>query len=1014
MRISPAGTASPTQLRDGNGGFDQATVTLQVRPQNDAPTAQDDAFTLNEDASIQGDVLADTGSGADSDIDGDDLSVSTTLVEDVANGTLALNSNGTFTYTPDADFNGLDSFTYTLRDGVGGTDTATVTLTVDAVNDDPDAVDDAFAGDEDSDISGDVLADNGAGADADIDGNALTISATPVVDVANGTLVLSTDGTFTYTPDADLSGVDRFVYTLEDGQGGTDTASVRITVGAVNDAPVTAGGLRALAIEGGARIDLNLLEGASDVDGDRLSVANLTLLGGDDRGVSHLGANLTLDPTAYNGMAGGDIETLRYSYDIVDGQGGSVAQTALIEVRGVNVAPVAATNIAIVEADDGVTFSGRLLDGVTDADGDAVTASLLPVRGPKNGDLVIEDDGSFIYVADAGFSGDDGFIYELTDGKGGSTTGQVSVTVVLPKETVLSAPGDTTITGDGTTRVTYEQGVTGRIFGDLSAGVIYGDSSVGRDSVSGIFEVRGTRFDDILFGTDGNPDASQKWQLLGVFESFEGMAGSDMLIGRKGLDRANYSQSESGVTVNLGLGLTSDDGHGGIDSLLGIEGIRGSPFDDDLTGDNGNNFFQPLRGNDVVDGAGGVDLIHYGGAIGAINLDLEAGFARRRNGDEETLISIENAETGKGDDRVSGDNGANKLSGRDGDDIIIGRGGDDLLYGGSGDDDLNGGAGIDWMIGGEGDDSYTVDVKEDVIKETGDGVDTVNASLTWKLADDLENLTLLGAEDLDGVGNNANNRMIGNTGDNALRGGDGDDVLSGRAGNDRLFGRDGDDVLNGGQGQDMLLGLDGDDVLDGGVGADLLVGGRGSDTYFVDSQDDVIRNIGFDVGDIDTVLTTVNFRIRGNIEQVTLLGADDLDGAGNRLDNVITGNAGDNTLRGGAGDDTANGGAGDDLIFGHSGDDRLTGGAGKGRLVGSSGADVFVFAAGAELDSVLDFTSGVDQIDLSSFAFSSFDADVAPRIATINGHAILNFGDDDRLMLNGVDGAQLTNADFIL
>lgn len=228
----------------GAGGAltDNLSIAINVAAVNDAPVAAADAFTGDEDNDITGNVLNDNGSGVDADVDGDTLTISATPVTDVANGTLVLNTNGTFTYTPDANFNGTDSFVYTLEDGNGGTDTATVTLTVNSVNDEPVANDDAFAGDEDNDITGDVLnlRGGGGGEDTDDDNDTLTISATPVTDVANGTLVLNTNGTFTYTPDANFNGTDSFVYTLEDGNGGTDTATVTLTINAVNDAPVAA------------------------------------------------------------------------------------------------------------------------------------------------------------------------------------------------------------------------------------------------------------------------------------------------------------------------------------------------------------------------------------------------------------------------------------------------------------------------------------------------------------------------------------------------------------------------------------------------------------------------------------------------------------------------------------------------------------------------------------------------------------------------------------------------------
>ncbi|MEM7462884.1 MAG: Ig-like domain-containing protein, partial [Pseudomonadota bacterium] len=100
-------------------------------PNNTAPVAADDAFSVSEDGILNGDVLADNGNGVDNDPDGDPLSVNTTLVDDVDNGTLLLNSDGTFTYTPDPGFFGVDEFIYEVFDDLGETDQALVTITVD-------------------------------------------------------------------------------------------------------------------------------------------------------------------------------------------------------------------------------------------------------------------------------------------------------------------------------------------------------------------------------------------------------------------------------------------------------------------------------------------------------------------------------------------------------------------------------------------------------------------------------------------------------------------------------------------------------------------------------------------------------------------------------------------------------------------------------------------------------------------------------------------------------------------
>ena len=156
-------------------------------------------------------------------------------IRDRSNGAVALNADGTFTYTPNANFFGSDSFTYEVNDGNGGTDQATVTITVDSVNDAPVAGADSFNVAEDGVLNDDVLSN-----DSDLDGDTLTVNTTPVVDPTNGTVQLNADGTFTYTPNGNFAGTDSFTYEATDGNGGTAQATVAITVDSVNDGPVAA------------------------------------------------------------------------------------------------------------------------------------------------------------------------------------------------------------------------------------------------------------------------------------------------------------------------------------------------------------------------------------------------------------------------------------------------------------------------------------------------------------------------------------------------------------------------------------------------------------------------------------------------------------------------------------------------------------------------------------------------------------------------------------------------------
>jgi Big-like domain-containing protein len=199
---------------DGNGGSDTAQVTVRV---NAPPQAQDDAATTNEDQAATIEVLAN-----DHDPDsGDSLTVS--AVGQPAHGSASANADGTVSYVPDPNFHGADSFTYTADDGNGGSDSATVTVTVQPVNDAPNAVDDSATTTRNKPVRIAVLAN-----DSDVDGDSFTISS--VSPAPNGTVSIKNDGTIQYRPRANFTGTDSFTYTIRDANGGADTATVTVTV----------------------------------------------------------------------------------------------------------------------------------------------------------------------------------------------------------------------------------------------------------------------------------------------------------------------------------------------------------------------------------------------------------------------------------------------------------------------------------------------------------------------------------------------------------------------------------------------------------------------------------------------------------------------------------------------------------------------------------------------------------------------------------------------------------------
>lgn len=342
----------------------------------------------------------------------------------------------------------------------------------------------------------------------------------------------------------------------------------------------------------------------------------------------------------------------------------------------------------------------------------------------------------------------------------------------------------------------------------------------------------------------------------------------------------------------------------------------------------------------------------------------------------------------------TGNAGANILTGNDAANVLSGLGGNDTLVGGGGNDTLDGGAGADAMSGGLGNDSYVVDTIGDVVDEIGgDGIDIVSSSVTFTLADGVDNLTLTGTTAINGTGNADRNTLTGNAGANILSGLAGDDILSGLGGNDRL------------------IGGDGADSLDGGTGVDVMLGGLGDDTYAVDNAGDVVDETGGD--GVDLVRSSVTFTLGANVENLTLLtGA--TSGTGNAAANVVTGNASANTLTGLAGNDTLIGLGGNDRLVGGEGADLLDGGTGTDTMLGGLGDDTYVVNTTADVvdetggdgvDTVnssvnLALAAGLERLTLTGTAAINGRGNAAANILTGNAAANSLFGmdGDDQLI----------------
>jgi len=203
-------------VKDLGGATTTATVQVTVTGVNDAPVANPDSFATDEDVALTGNVL-----GNDTDVDGPALSA--TLVSGPAHGTLVFNTNGSFTYTPNANYFGPDGFTYKASDGSLDSNVADVSLTVNPVNDAPVANADSFTLDEGTTLTANVL-----GNDTDVD--SATLTATLVSGAAHGSVTLSPEGSFTYTPNANFFGTDSFTYKASDGALDSNVTTVSLTV----------------------------------------------------------------------------------------------------------------------------------------------------------------------------------------------------------------------------------------------------------------------------------------------------------------------------------------------------------------------------------------------------------------------------------------------------------------------------------------------------------------------------------------------------------------------------------------------------------------------------------------------------------------------------------------------------------------------------------------------------------------------------------------------------------------
>ncbi|WP_102409366.1 tandem-95 repeat protein [Vibrio cyclitrophicus] len=408
-------------IQDEDGATVETQINVDVLPINDAPVSGDLAYTINEDSSItlsQEQLLARAG-----DIDSENLEAINLSNDE--NATIQQNDDGSYTITPDADYNGDLDLNFDIIDNDGGSVQVGLDITVNPLNDLPQAQDQQFSIEEDGTLlftDADLL----AGA-SDIDGDELSIENV-LYTGADGVLSDNGDGTYSFAPNENFNGEVQFSFDVFDGTGST-AAVIDVSVTPENDPPVAGSTSYTVQEDGQITIsDEQLLANSSDVEGD-VALSSVTYAGDDGSFVDNGNGTYTFTP---NENFDGDISL---DVVVVDEAGATATTTAGIDVIAVNDGPETSDIQAEVDEDNSITITQeQLLANATDVEGDELTASNLQTNDP-DATIVTNDDGSFTITHTENFNGELDFTYSISDGDN-----EVLTTLDLTVNPVNDAP----------------------------------------------------------------------------------------------------------------------------------------------------------------------------------------------------------------------------------------------------------------------------------------------------------------------------------------------------------------------------------------------------------------------------------------------------------------------------------------------------------------------------------------------------------------------------------------------
>ena len=554
---------------------DGSTVNLQALV-NEAPTAYDDAFIGDQDLSLVGNVLEHNGVDIDRDPEGNTLSV-IAVTYSTAHGSVTVSSNGDFIYTPSLGYNGIDSFAYTLDDGFGGSDTATVSITVRPPNIAPVAQDDAFIGDQDINITGNLLANNGNGTDSDPDSDPLTIVAGTYA-ATHGSVVISANGSFTYTPNAGYVGADSFTYTLQDDRGGSDMATANITLNAFANNP-------------------NAINGTSANDtlnGDPSGVSNDTLIG-------YLG-NDTL-----NGKLGND----SYVWSVGDGndtinETGGLDQLVLhgVQASEVRIEKYSSSTLRVHIGDETITVNNQYMSDYYQNNS----------YDQYQVESILFDDGSTIdLLSDLTFTGTVG-----NDTVNGTNAAAVLLGLA-GNDTLKAGSGDDILTGGAGTDT-----LNGKLGNDSYVWSV-GDGNDTINETGGLDQL-------VLHGVQASEVRIEKYSsyTLRVHIGDETITVNNQYMSDY-FQNNSYDQYQvesilldDGSTIDLLNDLTFT-GTSGNDSISAIKA------NDILYGMDGSDYLYGNDGDDILYGGSGIDMLYGQGGADTFVFEADSAFTNSDN-----------------------------------------------------------------------------------------------------------------------------------------------------------------------------------------------------------------------------------------------------------------------------------------------------------------------------------------------------------------------------------------------